>query len=202
MNLSYRRRDHNMAKMIQVKELRLIRLNVDQNPFATADADAPTTQEITFDLLTPADKKINNCFIMILQIKGEAGSQKGMPAGPSYEVHGVAEFETPDGLSPAQQRGLVVLNGGMILYGLIRGQMSLITGALPGGSILLPAVDWKATVDEIEARRRGASEAGQPKVAAPLPSPDEPTSPGRSPKKSARKPKATPSVHPRKPRSK
>lgn len=39
-----------------------------------------------------------------------------------------------------ERRKLAAVNGATVLYGALRGQIALMTGSFPGGSILLPAV--------------------------------------------------------------
>ncbi len=188
-----------MAKMIQVKDLKLIRVHVDQSPFGLSKADTSASQEIDFDLLGPADRTIEHRYIMLLRIKGGAASKKNMPLAPTYEIHAVAEFETPEGLTPSDEKGLVVLNGGMILYGMIRGQVSLITGAFPGGTVLLPAIDWRSKVQEIQEKQGGGEkEPGVPSKSAPAkPAKRQSRGAKRASSQEAGGPKAQPNLHQR-----
>jgi len=151
-----------MAELIQLVGFRLVRLNVQMDPFKGLPENLPLTVETGYDVYTGTDDPCQ--FMMLLWIKGANTPTEEEQAGPSLEIHALGEFRVPAGLPDDQKDALVKFNGGMILYGLIRGQLAMVTGAFPFGSILLPTLDWQATVQDIETQRAalvaGASEGG------------------------------------------
>ena len=55
-------------------------------------------------------------------------------------------FKCPEGLTPSMREGVVRINGGTILYGLLRGQLSAMTGSFFGGPVILPTVNMMEIV--------------------------------------------------------
>lgn len=172
------------SRMIQLLHFNLARLRVEQDLLSPADADVEGGQAIGYDILTPdgEDEEATNRFLLSLTVSGTTPAAKGEPV-MSYDVRANAVFETPKDLPADGKRALVALNGGMILYGLVRGQVGLVTGSFPGGCFLLPAVDWQAAVMEIEKNRVG-TRASAPPAKPPAPKTKE-SRPSRAIRKSA-----------------
>lgn len=55
-------------------------------------------------------------------------------------------FRCPEDLPEPKREGLVRVNGGTILYGILRGQLSAMTGSFPPGPIILPTVNMREIV--------------------------------------------------------
>jgi len=165
-----------MSEIIQLLSFKMTRLNIDQNPFEVCASDRNATQETSLDIRDRNDDP--NRFLIILRVHGTCGARKGKPL-PSYDAIGVAEFRTPPDLEREKKAALVAFNGGAILYGLIRGQVSLVTGSFPSGSILLPTLDWQKTLKEI-ADKKVAGTAQQTGCATPK---EETDTPKKIPKK-------------------
>jgi preprotein translocase subunit SecB len=145
-----------MSEVIQLLNFKLIRMSVDVDPFKNISGDLTFNVETGYDVFVGTGDPC--LFMMLLRVKGAAFSQDGGNTGPSLEVHAVGEFRVPAGIDDAKKDALVKFNGGMILYGLIRGQLAMVTGAFPFGSLLLPTLDWQATVREIESKKAAAQQ--------------------------------------------
>ena len=58
-------------------------------------------------------------------------------------------FHFPEGIDFKEMHYLAILNGSSILYGILRGQLALITGSFPGGKFMLPAVVMEDVIPEV-----------------------------------------------------
>ena len=178
-----------MSDVLQLSNFRLVRLKIDSEPFAVLPANPDFRQETGYDVLINKDDP--NAFLMILRISGCLASPGSTEdAGTKLEVHAVGEFRVPDGLDDGKKDYLVRYNGGMILYGMVRGQVAMATGAFPCGSLLLPTLYWQATVKEIESKRSAQDTAGSRLATESGTSPQlESSKPAKAPATPAKKPK-------------
>ncbi len=71
-----------------------------------------------------------------------------LPKEFGWKVESTIEgyFKCPDTWEPAMREGMIRVNGGTILYGLLRGQLAAFTGAFPPGAFLLPTVNMTEIV--------------------------------------------------------
>lgn len=95
------------------------------------------------------------------------------------EING--QFLMPENLEPAQQEGLLRVNGLSILYSTLRGILGNITGSFPGEKLCLPTVLPQDVVASIEARKQKAASSAD----SPAPADDGPVK--RVRKKAAKK---------------
>lgn len=73
--------------------------------------------------------------------------------GWSIDVEIVGIFSFPEGTASNDMEGIVRVNGCTILYGLLRGQLSSVTGAFPSGPYVLPTVNMLEVVRRIESSK-------------------------------------------------
>jgi hypothetical protein len=142
-----------MSEIIKVLRFRLIRLHLEQDPFHEQGINKTFTIGTHYDILS--NKENPERYLMTLKAVDVTPAGESETTTPSFDVTGVAEFEVPAGLSEEQKYKLVAFNGGAILYGLIRGQLSMVSGVFPSGSLLLPTLNWQEVVTEIEKKREG-----------------------------------------------
>jgi len=64
------------------------------------------------------------------------------------EIAGIFTF--PTGTDSNAMEGIIRVNGCTILYGLLRGHLSSVTGVFPSGPYVLPTVDMLEVVKRIE----------------------------------------------------
>ena len=143
-----------MSDIIKLQSFKMLRLVLDQDPFDGRTPGSLCRQETGYDIRINKDNPDH--FLMILRVKGTLSVPEGKSQPATYEVTGAAEFEVPHDMTADKKRGLVAFNGGSILYGLMRGQVALVTGSFPTGSVLLLTLNWQETVREIESKRAEA----------------------------------------------
>ncbi|NOQ23527.1 MAG: hypothetical protein GQ565_12890 [Candidatus Aegiribacteria sp.] len=59
-------------------------------------------------------------------------------------------FKCPDSWDISLREGMIRVNGGTILYGLLRGQIAAFTGSFPPGPFLLPTISMNDVVRQAE----------------------------------------------------
>ncbi len=70
--------------------------------------------------------------------------------GWSIDMEIVGIFTFPSRTDSNAMEGIIRVNGCTILYGLLRGHLSSVTGAFPSGPYVLPTVDMFEVVKRIE----------------------------------------------------
>jgi hypothetical protein len=71
-------------------------------------------------------------------------------------------FEFPEKFSQNQSEYLIRVNGGTILYGILRGEIANFTGSFPGGKFVLPTVSMREIVKNYEIFLRKEAEKSEP----------------------------------------
>jgi len=67
----------------------------------------------------------------------------------------VGFFEFPASMPEKEMQYLIRVNGSTILYGILRGQLSLFTASFPGGQYILPPVYMQDVVKDIDGTHYG-----------------------------------------------
>lgn len=107
--------------------------------------------KLGFDFDLSAHKSNSNQFKLIFRLKGEPeAGYEGLEF--ETEIHGFFSF--PKGEKKETMHYLLAVNGMTILYGLLRGQLSMVSGAFPCGKFTLPAVIMAEIVPEIIAKKQ------------------------------------------------
>ncbi len=140
-----------MADILQLEHFFLIRMNLECKFPKTQPEDPEPTVNHSFNVDYKVGRRADdpNRFRLSLLLDIE-------PEEYGWEVHAQLDgfFRTPEELDQPKKEGLVRVNGGTILYGLLRGQLSTMTGSFPDGPIILP------TVNMAEIVRRKEEQAG------------------------------------------
>jgi len=103
-----------------------------------------------------------------------ASETPGTLVGYTIDVGIFGEFGLPDDISEEQRERIIRINGGMILYGILRGELAAFTGSFPGGKILLPTVYMPDVVKDVEQRKAAAGKNSDAKLADDEAAPQEP----------------------------
>lgn len=77
-------------------------------------------------------------------------------AGLEIDSEIVGIFRFPKTMPEDEMQKLIRINGGMILYGILRGEIACHTGSFPGGKFVLPTVNMPDIVRRIEAAKANA----------------------------------------------
>lgn len=157
-----------MSDILRLHSFKMLRLSLSEDPFAQDAQQVRPKLDVDFNIMrnnTDPDR-----FLMILTLSGGSGTETAAARGLCYEVTGGAEFELPSIVEPEKRGMIIAINGGAILYGLIRGQVAMATGSFPSGSLLLPTIDWKQKVHEIierKSKQKRSTTAGKDKPKEP-----------------------------------
>lgn len=147
-----------MAEILQLEHFFLIKMDMECKFPETEPEDPEPTVKHSFRVDYKVGRRTDdpNRFRLSLLLDIE-------PEEYGWEVHAQLDgfFRTPEDLDQPKKEGLVRINGGTILYGLLRGQLSAMTGSFPDGPIILP------TVNMAEIVRRKEEEAGHTVIGQP-----------------------------------
>jgi len=151
-----------MPDILQLEDFHMTRLHVDWYQPEAKDKGHMSVQSrfwIDYDVMRrTTDKRL---FALKLRFKlGPQGGQR--QAGYAIDTEIVGLFRFPESLSEEDMQKLVRVNGGMILYGILRGQIAGFTGSFPGGKFTLPAVYMPDVVAKIESEREASGTSGEP----------------------------------------
>jgi hypothetical protein len=89
-----------------------------------------------------------NLLLFRLRLLVKLWPDKGLSG---YKVDTIIEgfFKFPESFSDEERNYLIAVNGGTILYGILRGQLSMISGSFPQGKFVLPTVYMDEVVKNI-----------------------------------------------------
>jgi hypothetical protein len=73
--------------------------------------------------------------------------------GLSIEATIMGDFITPPGLSLKEKNEMALIQGLMVLWGTLRGEVASATGSFPSGKYILPTVNMVKVVQEIEGKK-------------------------------------------------
>lgn len=95
---------------------------------------------------------------LYLTVSFEAAFRDGKPLGPTGSARIAGHFRAPREIPEDKRQWLLLYNGAIILYGLLRGQIAGLTGSMPTGKFMLPSVNMQHTVREWAERRAGVAQ--------------------------------------------
>lgn len=134
---------------IQLSKFFITRLNIERIKGKDKEPSGETINlGFDFDIASHAERK--NQFK--LEFKVMANPDDGF-RGIKLEAQIDGFFYFPEGMNNDEMQYLVALNGSSILYGLLRGQLALITGSFPDGKFMLPAVVMDDVISGIVKRK-------------------------------------------------
>jgi hypothetical protein len=147
-----------MNDILELKSFRMVRLAIEGDPFFQQTDGGQLTLETGYDLLINND--LPRLFMLILRV---GGTVEGTPVPLRFDLRIAGEFVVPESVEADKRGGLVAYNGGMILYGMLRGQVAMATGSFGMGSLLLPTINWAETIRQVE-EKRAANASPAPEV--------------------------------------
>jgi hypothetical protein len=142
------------SSSLRLEEFFLTKLNMkyisgDGNP---ADAIAPYNFSMDYDVARRVDD--NRFFKLDFKIK--AKPKKGV-SGLSIDAELFGVFSFPEGTGENEMQYLVRVNGCAILYGLLRGQVAMLSGSFPCGKFNMPTIVMRDRIAAIEKKRQRAA---------------------------------------------
>ncbi len=151
-----------MSDILRLDHFMLTRLQinwVDPDPGREGTPLPPPVCGYDYEAFRNNDNPRQFALKFLLSASPDASRRAG---GYSIESEIVGFFTFPESMPENDMQYLVRVNGCTILYGVLRGQLSAFTGVFPGGQFILPAVDMREVVQQIDLNR----EAGKEKTAA------------------------------------
>lgn len=143
-----------MTNILQLKDFVITRILVEwqasKKPVDYVDI-SKTDVFIDYDVLRDPETDKS----LALQFRVKVAPPKKDETGYIVESEVVGFFTFPETMEEEQVQYLARVNGGTILYGILRGQVALLTGSFPGGKYMLPAIympDVVAMVEESKAK--------------------------------------------------
>lgn len=150
---------------LQLDEFFITRLSVEW-------ISAPESQEVSTDVRFTYDvarhKKNLNKFRLIFYMH-TAPSEDKARYGYVLDCAIAGLFSFADGLSEKEMQALIRINGCTILYGILRGQIALITGSFLGGKFNLPTIMMQDVVNSVEAEKAASRSAKTPAPSSKAP---------------------------------
>lgn len=139
-----------MPDILQLKDFIITRLHVDwqapENP--VEDVEKPEDDLfIDYKVLRNPEEQHSLAFEFRVKITPKSKDT----AGYRIESEIVGFFDFPETMEEKQIQYLIRVNGGTILYGILRGQIALFTGSFPNGKFTLPAILMQDVVKQVEA---------------------------------------------------
>lgn len=135
-----------MAKILQLDEFWLSRLHIDWQISGTSSEDVG---DHTLNAMVVPKLRSNpddpEQFMLTLQCRFAPKNSNAEGYRIEADINGV--FRLPPDVSEDESRNLLFVNGGTILFGLLRGQVAMATGSFPGGKLTLPAVHLPEVFD-------------------------------------------------------
>ena len=145
-----------MPDILKLEDFQLVQLDVrwhDAEDFG-GEESVPSDAGfgISYDVLRQKEDSRRFALKMRFQSSPDGRGKVG------YTIVAVMEgfFSFPESVAEDDMQMLVRINGLTILYGILRGQLSMITGVFPGGEFVLPAIYMPDVVTQIESQRKKA----------------------------------------------
>jgi len=143
-----------MPDILKLEDFQLVQLDVkwqDEEDFE-GEESVPSDAEfsISYDVLR--QKEDSRRFALNMRVQ----SGPDGPGKAGYTIVAVMEgfFSFPESVAEDDMQMLVRINGLTILYGILRGQLSMITGVFSGGEFVLPAIYMPDVVTQIESQKQ------------------------------------------------
>ena len=143
-----------MPELLQLKDFFITRLHVDWHEPVGGEQHLPQFHGgVAFDYDVLRKKDALRSFALRLRVKLEPKPAKSKTG---YEIDSeiMGLFDFPESMEEQQMQALIRVNGGTILYGILRGQIAAFTGSFPGGKLSLPTVYMQDVVEEVEKRKQ------------------------------------------------
>lgn len=144
-----------MKQPLQLEEFFIARLHVDWRFGSPETEGVPQLRSnlgFDYDVLSNADDPLLHALELKVIVEPEPDHAEGM--GYAIEAHIIGFFRFEEGTPEEEMQYLVRVNGGTILYGILRGQLAAFTGSFPNGKYMLPSVYMQDVVKDVEERKK------------------------------------------------
>jgi hypothetical protein len=121
---------------------------------------------LTYELKSHSEQK--NAYQMTLKIEGEEVCEKAPGSGLKFNCIIVGQYRIEGVESPQQEGILARINGVSLLYSTFRGVLGSVSGAFQSDRFVLPSIDPRAIVAEVEMKNAAKAEVSQTTAAIPV----------------------------------
>jgi hypothetical protein len=146
---------------LQLDDFYLTKLHVEWVPMPTAGEFQvqSVNLRLTYDLMAHSEN--DHTYKMALKIEGEDVCEKAPGCGLNFSAIIVGEYRI-EGIEAPQKEGMLArINGVSLLFSTFRGILGSVSGAFQHGRFVLPSIDPRAVVAEVEMQNAAKAEASQ-----------------------------------------
>ncbi|HOF40840.1 MAG TPA: hypothetical protein PLD73_12270 [Candidatus Hydrogenedentes bacterium] len=155
-----------MPDILQLEDFYVTRLSATWHapePPSEGQVQFESKYTIDYDVLRRKD----DARLFALRFRFRLESHKeGKAAGYDIDSEIMGLFRFPESMTEDEMQRLVRVNGSVILYGVLRGEVAAFTGSFPGSKCILPAVYMPEIVERIENQKKVAVATRPAKAAA------------------------------------
>lgn len=139
--------------MIRLDEFKLLKLKIDWRP--PQQKKSVKVEEMTCDFDYQIGRHSKNAlrYRMILDMRIREIGKEQKDVGYLIEAKLAGFFSFPKDTEVQKRELFARVNGLNLLYGTFRGVLSGVTGNFPGSQLVLPTIDARAVVADIEKRK-------------------------------------------------
>ena len=150
-----------MPDVLHLEDFHMTRLHVDWlEPKAKGKRPVSVQSQVSMNYDVMRRRTDKRLFALVLRF--QFGPEKDQPqAGYAIDAEIAGLFRFPESLSEGDMQKLIRINGGMILYGILRGQIAGFTGSFPHGKFTLPAVYMPDVVATVESGKKASGTSQQ-----------------------------------------
>mgnify|MGYP002620227501 CR=1 FL=1 len=157
-----------MAGILHLENFYIQSMHLDFHPGDVPEAgDVATADRVSFDYDVLYNSELPDTWAMMLNVY-LAPPEDEQLAGYELEVQIFGVFDASE-INPTDIEYIIRLNGLMVLYGLLRGQVAGHSGAFPLGKLMLPSVNMVEVVEEVEAEKAAELELAAQEAAKAKP---------------------------------
>ena len=151
-----------MPDILQLEDFHMTRLHVDWlEPKAKGKRPVSVQSQVSMNYDVMRRRTDKRLFALVLRFK--FGPEEDQPqAGYAIDAEITGLFRFPESLSEGDMQKLIRINGGMILYGILRGQIATFTGSFPEGKFTLPAMYMPDVIATVEKGKKAFVRNGKP----------------------------------------
>lgn len=135
-------------QLIKLETFNLVRCHID---WRDVPKNTPVLEaDLRVRLRVGQFKKSQRKFRLYFAVQVNQRIPKGREAGHLLDTEVFGDFVFPPRIDADKMQHHLCVNGGMILYGILRGQIALLTAAFPGRGLALPCIDMEEVVQQME----------------------------------------------------
>lgn len=146
---------YTMTKILQLEDFTLTKLHIDWHSIDDSESQQPVAieTEISVSYDVKRHKERPNTFLLKLLF---SDCPLGKKTKQGIELHAeiLGLFHFPEGMSEDEMQTLIRINGGTILYGILRGEIASLTGSFPSGKVVLPTIHMPEIVEAVEKKKK------------------------------------------------